>query len=130
MEILKRSLPIIIIRRLERHPVAVVSAISLGLRFGKETFALKRGQIDTPEFSRRMGGHVGTVSGGAAGAAAGIAAGTAVLPGIGTLLGAFAGGAIGEVLGGKLGRAAVEGIQKVTGDAETPSAYQPPKRHL
>lgn len=113
MKLLKRTLPEIIIRKLGRHPVAVVSTATLGFRLGKDGWRLKKGEIDVPEFRRRVGGHFGTVGGGLAGAAAGAAAGSAVIPGLGTVLGAFAGGMVGESLGGKLGRGAVEGAESL-----------------
>lgn len=97
-----------IIRRLERHPTAVVTFTTLSLRFGKDWVRVKEGEIDVPEFRRRGFTHVGSVSGGIAGAAAGAAAGTVVAPGLGTILGAFAGSVAGDDLGTRFGRALVE----------------------
>ena len=116
-EVLRRSLPKRILRRLGRHPVAVVSVVNLALKSGRETYRWHAGMIDTLELRRRLGTHVGTMSGGLAGAAAGSAAGTVVAPGLGTILGAFAGGLVGETLGGKAGRATVEKAE---------SAWTPP----
>lgn len=113
MNLLARSLPIRIIRRLERHPVAFVSTLALGFKLGRDGWRYQKGEIDSTELRRRVGGHLGTVGGGVAGAAAGAAAGTSVMPGLGTLVGAFAGGMIGETIGGKLGRTAVENAETI-----------------
>jgi phage tail tape-measure protein len=107
MRLLKRSLPERIWRRLGRHPVLVVSTATMGVKVGQDGFRLRRGEIDAPEFRKRTGGHVGSMSGGLAGAAAGAAWGSA-LPGLGTVIGAFAGGLVGEELGGRVGRLAIE----------------------
>ncbi|MBK6690377.1 MAG: hypothetical protein IPG45_38275 [Deltaproteobacteria bacterium] len=132
MKFLKRTLPEIIIRKLGRHPVAVLSTATLGFRLSKDGWRLKKGEIDVPEFRRRVGGHFGTVGGGIAGAAAGAAAGSAVIPGLGTILGAFAGGMVGETLGGKLGRGAIEGAETLLTPKPTEPAPDPghPKRSL
>ncbi len=105
-------LPTRIFRGLSRHPLAVTTAASLGLRFGKDVVRLRRGDIDAQEFRGRAGQHVGAVSGNLAGAMAGAAAGTAALPGLGTVLGGFAGGVLGENVGGKLGRRTIEHIAR------------------
>jgi len=97
-----------IIRRLERHPTAVVTFTTLSMRFGKDWMRVREGEIDVSEFRRRGFTHVGSVSGGLAGAAAGAAAGTAVAPGLGTILGAFAGSVVGDECGTRFGRAVVE----------------------
>jgi phage tail tape-measure protein len=131
--ILKRRLPERIIRKLTRHPMLVVSVTTLGVRLGKDAYAMREGEIDAPEFRKRAGAHLGHMSGGLAGAAAGAAAGS-VLPGLGTLLGAFAGGMVGEHLGGKAGRAAAELAESRWGErppTEGPRGpFDPPKRHL
>ena len=111
-EVLRRSLPKRILRRLGRHPVAVVSVVNLALKTGRETYRWRSGLIDSIELRRRLGVHVGTMGGGMAGAAAGSAAGTAVAPGLGTILGAMAGGMIGENLGGKAGQVAIEQAER------------------
>ncbi len=108
IEPLRRSLPKRILRRLGRHPVAVVTVVNLALKTSRDTYRWHTGLIDTLELRRRLGSHFGTMGGGLAGAAAGSAAGTAFAPGLGTVLGAFAGGVIGESLGNKAGRAAIE----------------------
>ena len=123
-DILRRSLPKRILRRLGRHPVAVVSVVNLALKSGRETYRWHTGLIDTIEFRRRVGSHVGTMGGGLAGAAAGSAAGTAVAPGLGTILGAFAGGVVGETLGAKAGRKAVEQAQSAM---TPPPPTEPPE---
>ncbi len=97
-----------IIRRLERHPSAVVTMASLSLRFSKDWMRVRAGMIDGAEFRRRGFTHVGSVSGGLAGGAAGALAGTALAPGLGTVLGAFAGSIVGDEAGTRFGRAAVE----------------------
>ncbi len=107
MNVLKRSLPRRIWRRLGRHPVLVMSAVSCSVRVGRDGFRLREGAIDAPEFRRRTGGHVGSMAGSLAGAAVGAAWGS-VLPGLGTAIGAFAGGLLGEELGGRVGRLAVD----------------------
>jgi phage tail tape-measure protein len=104
------DLPGRVLRRLARHPTLVVGAATLGVRVGRDAGALRRGEIDPPEFRRRAGAHVGHIGGGIAGATAGAAAGS-VVPVLGTLLGAFAGGMLGEHLGGRLGRAAVDAAE-------------------
>ena len=123
-EVLRRSLPKRIIRRLGRHPVAVVTVVNLALKTGRETYRWHNGLIDTLELRRRLGMHVGTMGGGLAGAAAGSAAGTAVAPGLGTILGAFAGGVIGETLGGKAGLAVIEQTEGSSRGAPPP--HDPP----
>lgn len=141
MQILKRSLPERIWRRLGRHPVLVVSTISTSIKVGQDGVRLHRGELDAPEFRKRTGGHLGAMSGGLAGAAAGAAWGSA-LPGLGTVIGAFAGGIIGEELGGRVGRLAIEQAEVSLretlttqrdeaareGEEATPPAR--PKRHL
>lgn len=139
MRALKRGLPERIIRRITRHPVAVVSTLSLSVRMGKDAWSLKNGEIDAPEFRRRAGGHVGTLGGGLAGAAAGAAAGS-VVPGLGTMIGAFAGGMVGEIAGGKVGREAMARAEEMIftpaishddAEAEPEAPFsEPPKRHL
>ncbi|MEQ9499615.1 MAG: hypothetical protein RIT81_22200 [Deltaproteobacteria bacterium] len=142
MRALKRTLPERILRRLTRHPVMVVSTLSLSFRVGKDAFSLKKGEIDPPEFRKRTGSHLGTLGGGLAGAAAGAAAGS-VVPGIGTIIGTFAGGMVGEMAGGRIGREAVERAEELvrsrSAPGETPESPaaeegparpEPIKRHL
>lgn len=139
MRAFKRGLPERIIRRITRHPVMVVSTLSLSMRVGKDAWSLKNGEIDAPEFRIRTGSHVGTLGGGLAGAAAGAAAGS-VVPGLGTIIGAFAGGMVGEMAGGKVAREAMERAEALlkTRAAQSdpsppepePSRHEPPKRHL
>lgn len=108
MNILKRTPIERIIRRLERHPTAVVTFTTLSMRFGKDWMRVREGEIDVSEFRRRGFTHLGSVSGGLAGAAAGAAAGTVFAPGLGTILGAFAGSVVGDEAGTRFGRALVE----------------------
>lgn len=103
----KHGLPGRLLRRLGRHPVAVVSSLALAVRIGRDGYRARSGEIDGAEFRARAGGHVGGLSGGLAGAAMGATAGS-VVPGVGTIIGAFAGGLLGESYGGKLGRQGVE----------------------
>jgi len=110
---LKRSLPEKIIRKLTRHPVAVVSTLSLAMRVGKDGYRMKNGKIDAPEFRARTGSHLGALSGGLAAASVGSAIGSALMPGIGTILGAFAGGIVGEELGSRGGRKIVQQVEKI-----------------
>lgn len=141
MNVLKRSLPERIWRRLGRHPVLVVSTVSLGVRVAKDGALLRHGEIDGTEFRARTGRHLGSMSGGLAGAAAGAAWGS-VLPGLGTAIGALAGSLIGEELGGRVGRLAVEQAEvtwrersapapepTVEPDVSPPKSV-PPKRQL
>jgi phage tail tape-measure protein len=101
------SIPKRLLLRLLKNPIVVVSAATLGIRIGKDAYAMKTGEIDGGEFRARIGSHLGSISGGIFGAAAGAAA-LSVVPGVGTVLGAFAGGMIGENLGGKMGRKSFE----------------------
>jgi phage tail tape-measure protein len=110
---LKRKLPEKIIRKLARHPVAVISTLSLSMRVGKDAFRVRSGKIDAPEFRARTGGHLGALSGGLAAASVGSAIGTVVAPGIGTILGAFAGGIVGEELGARGGRKLVQQVERI-----------------
>lgn len=120
----------------------VVSAVSTSIKVGRDGAALRRGDMDPPEFRKRTGGHLGSMSGGLAGAAAGAAWGSA-FPGLGTVIGAFAGSVIGEELGGRVGRLAVEqaelslrehleGQQDAAANTETSveEATQRPRRSL
>jgi phage tail tape-measure protein len=129
MNILKRTLPEKIIRRINRHPVAFISTVSFGWKLGKDGWRYKQGEIDGTELGNRVGSHVGTIGGGLAGAAAGAAAGSAVIPGVGTILGAFAGGMLGENFGGKLGRKAIENARTLLKNdkAESQKRTEPPK---
>ncbi len=120
-DVLRRSLPKRILRRLARHPVAVVSVVSLVLKGGRETYRWRVGLIDGSEFRVRLGTHFGSTGGGMAGAAAGSAAGTMIAPGLGTMVGAFAGGMAGEMLGGKAGRAALENAEAMLKRNASPS---------
>lgn len=142
MQILKRTLPERIWRRLGRNPMLVMSAVSTSIRVGRDGAALRRGDLDAPEFRKRTGGHLGSMSGGLAGAAAGAAWGSA-LPGFGTILGAFAGSVIGEELGGRVGRLAVEQAEitiqerfserqnaAAQGETSIEEAARRPRRHL
>jgi phage tail tape-measure protein len=113
LHVLKRSLPEKIIRKLTRHPVAVVSTLSLSMRVGKDAYRMKSGKIDPPEFRARTGSHLGALSGGLAAASVGSAIGSALMPGIGTILGAFAGGIVGEELGSRSGRKIVQQVEKI-----------------
>lgn len=113
MNLLKRRLPERIIRRLSRHPVAVVSTLSLTLRLGKDAYRVRSGKIDGQEFRARAGGHFGALSGGLLAAQVGSALGTTLLPGIGTILGGFAGGILGEELGSRGGRRVIQSIEKL-----------------
>jgi phage tail tape-measure protein len=113
LRFLKRSLPEKIIRKLTRHPVAVVSTISLSMRVGKDAYRMKSGKIDAPEFRARTGSHLGALSGGLAAASVGSAIGSVLVPGIGTILGAFAGGIVGEELGARGGRKLVQQVERV-----------------
>lgn len=97
----------LIIRRLIKNPVVIMSAATLGVRVGKDFYKMKTGEIDGKELRARTGSHFGGLSGGVFGAAAGAAA-FSVLPGVGTMLGAFAGGMIGESFGSKAGRKSAE----------------------
>jgi hypothetical protein len=97
-------------KRLLKNPIVVVSAATFGVRIGKDAYAMKKGEIDAPEFRARTGSHLGSISGGVFGAAAGAAA-FSVIPGVGTVLGAFAGGLLGESVGGKLGRKSAEHVE-------------------
>jgi phage tail tape-measure protein len=110
---LKRSLPEKIIRKLTRHPVAVVSTLSLSMRVGKDAYRMKNGKIDATEFRARTGSHLGALSGGLAAASVGSAIGSVLMPGIGTILGAFAGGIVGEELGSRGGRKIVQQVEKI-----------------
>ncbi len=116
MRALKRKLPEKIIRKLARHPVAVISTLSLSMRIGKDAYRVKEGKIDNTEFRARTGGHLGALSGGLAVASVGSAIGSVLIPGIGTILGAFAGGIVGEELGARGGRKIVQQVERfVTG---------------
>jgi phage tail tape-measure protein len=97
-------------KRLLKNPVVVVSAATLGVRVGKDAYAMRNGEINAPEFRARAGSHLGSISGGVFGAAAGAAAFSAI-PGVGTILGAFAGGLLGEAVGARLGRKSAEHIE-------------------
>jgi hypothetical protein len=108
MQLLKRTPIERIIRRLERHPTAVVTLASLSMRMGRDIRRVQAREIDLAEFRRRGFTHVSSVGGGIAGAAAGALAGTAVAPGLGTILGAFTGSMVGDDWGTRLGRAAIE----------------------
>ena len=130
MEFLKRSLPKRFIRKMGRHPVAVVSALSAVWRVGKDALRFKKGEIAGPEFRARTGGHFGSVSGGMAGAAFGAAAGNMVMPGLGALVGAFAGGALGEDLGSRAGRGAITAIERKIRPEAAPGVPPTPKRNL
>ena len=118
MHALKRSLPEKIIRKLTRHPVAVVSTLSLSMRVGKDAYRMKNGKINAPEFRARTGGHFGALGGGLAAASVGSAIGSVVMPGIGTILGAFAGGIVGEELGSRGGRKIVQQVERMVTGAE------------
>jgi hypothetical protein len=122
---LKRSPIERIIRRLERHPTAVVTFTTLSMRFGKDWMRVRDGDIDISEFRRRGFTHLGSVSGGLAGAAAGAAAGTAFAPGLGTILGAFAGSVVGDEAGTRFGRALVEHAE-IRLDWRSPRDGEPP----
>jgi phage tail tape-measure protein len=102
-------------RRLARHPIAVVSVVSLGYRMGKDALKVRAGEIDDKEWRARAGSHLGSLTGGIAGAAAGAIA-LSMVPGIGPLLGGFAGGLAGEFGGSKVGRAAIETIEDTVRD--------------
>ncbi|MGF1510157.1 MAG: hypothetical protein ACFB9M_11720 [Myxococcota bacterium] len=144
MQFLKRTPIERIIRRLERHPAAVVTLASLGMRMGKDVRRMKAGDIDVVEFRRRGFTHVGSISGGMAGAAMGAAAGTAVAPGIGTILGAFTGSVVGDNVGTRLGRAAIEHAEVQVGrtrsasmeedgdsvESPEPEPDRPTRRHI
>lgn len=108
MNILRRTPIERIIRRLERHPAAVVTAASLSMRFSRDYRRVRTGDIDHAEFGRRGVSHFGSVGGGMAGAAAGAWAGTLIAPGLGTILGAFAGSVAGDEAGQRFSRAALE----------------------
>lgn len=120
-----------LLRRLARHPVAIVSVASIGVRVGRDAFRMKSGEIDAKEFRARTGGNVGSIGGGALGATAGAVAGS-VVPVLGSILGGFAGGLIGEAGGAKLGRAAMEQIESLfgAGSGDMPPDLRPPKRDL
>lgn len=123
---LKRSLPERIIRKLSRHPVAVVSSLTLSIRIGKDAHRVRSGTIDGMEFRARTGGHLGALSGGLAAASVGSAIGSALLPGLGSVVGAFAGGIVGEELGARGGRRAVVSIERIIyGEAKTPAEEAP-----
>lgn len=119
----RRPLPIRIIRRLERHPVAVTSVLSLGYKIGKDATKVKKGAMDAWEFRRRTGSHLGGTGLSAAGVALGAKWGTVVAPGIGTLLGGFAGSIVGEALGSRAGREAVSRVATLLG-YEVPSDHR------
>ena len=97
-------------RKLARHPIAVISVATIGVRLGRDAYRLKKGEIDGPEWRARAGEHVGGVSGGIAGAMAGAVA-FSIVPGVGPLIGGFAGGLIGELGGSRVGRGAIEAIE-------------------
>ena len=101
-----------IIRRLGRHPIAVVSIASFGLRVGKDAARARKGEIDGSEFRARTGGHAGSISGGIAGAMAGAVA-MSVIPGLGPIIGGFAGGIIGEMGGSRAGRKMAEAGERI-----------------
>ena len=129
MNILKRSLPRRIIARLSRHPILVVTAVDMGVKLGRDSWAYRKGEIAVSELRRRFGGHFGNLGGGMVGAAAGAAAGSVMLPGLGMLLGGFAGGIVGGELGGRAGRFAVQEAEKHLGAREAREDV-PPKRSL
>lgn len=101
------SLPRRLLRRAARHPVALVSTLSMGLRVGKDVHRFKKGEIDAGELKARVGEHAGSIGGGVLGASAGAAVGS-VVPVVGTIIGGFAGGLLGESKGSKLGRKLAE----------------------
>lgn len=117
---MRRPLPIRIIRRLERHPLAVLSVASFGIRVGKDALRLRQGEFDSKEFRARAGGHVGAVSGSALGWTAGALAGRLIPGPLGMIVGGFAGGMIGEFSGQALGRKAAEGIESRVQKEEPP----------
>lgn len=127
LKALKRRLPERIIRKLSRHPVAVVSGLTLSIRIGKDAHRVRSGSIDGPEFRARTGGHVGALSGGLAAASVGSAIGSALLPGLGSIVGAFAGGIVGEELGGRGGRRAVRSIERIIYGPSDPPAEEAPR---
>lgn len=126
MNFLKRGPIERIIRRLERHPTAVVTFTTLSLRFGKDWMRVQQGDIDMSEFRRRGFTHLGSVGGGLAGAAAGAAAGTVFAPGLGTILGAFAGSVVGDEAGTRFGRAIVEHAEVRLWSPNSEASASPP----
>ena len=113
IEVLRRSLPKRILRRLARHPIPVAHAVNLALKTGRDAHRWHTGLIDVIELRRRLGSHVGTMGGGLAGAAAGAAL---FNPGVAAIVGAFAGSMVGESLGHKAGRAVVEQAEDMWSD--------------
>ena len=96
MKLLSPKLPERILKRLSKHPMAVLGVATLGLKVGRDAANLKQGKIDSPEFRKRTGGHVGSVGLGAAGSYAGLTLGVFLspVPVLGGLLGGFAGNAL------------------------------------
>lgn len=124
----RRPWPIRIIRRMARHPVALTSSLSFGMRVGKDAREYKRAEIDAAELRARTGSHMGAISLGTAGMKLGQYAGMAV-PGVGPIIGAFAGLAIGEAAGQRLGRVAAESVEQKLRVQRDPD-LEPPKRTL
>lgn len=124
MKLLSPKLPERILKRLSKHPMAVLGVATLGLKVGRDAANLKQGKIDSPEFRKRTGGHVGSVGLGAAGSYAGLTLGVFLspVPVLGGLLGGFAGGALGELLGDKLGQGAVKKAEQLMKKGDAPAA--------
>ena len=106
------NLPRRILGRIARHPVALVTTFSMGLKTHKEYRRYTKGEIDAKGLRARVGQHAGSIGGSMLGASAGAVVGS-VVPVVGTIIGGFAGGLLGEKGGSKLGREVVERVDSI-----------------
>ena len=110
--------------------MAAAAALSLGIKLGQESGRLKSGEIDSREFKKRTGSHVGMVGGTLTGAAVGTVIGR-LWPVGGTILGAFMGGMVGQMWGEQAGRAAAERLDNAwqTKPSSPPKPKPDPEVH-